>query len=208
MISFYGNLKRALIVDPESGLVLRRVVQNDIGILEGWMKDRELLRVAFGIKEGEGPDYEEMAQNYLKLVSNPNGACRFLALCDDKLEMFGLLKYDLRIFEGIGLIALAGIMLGRFDILGKGLGTQGMRLFLRWLFERENVSLVELETADYNLQAQRCFLKVGFEVCNFCHSLEGIIGYGSVYDAPKIYMGFSRNRYLQIKQEKLSNKSN
>ncbi|MBQ7529728.1 GNAT family N-acetyltransferase [bacterium] len=203
MISFYGNLKKALIKDSESKLVLRKIVQSDIEILKGWMKDRELLRISFGIKEGDGPDYEVLAKDYLRLVSNPNGACRFLALCDDKLEMLGLLKYDLRIVEGIGIVALAGIMLGRLDLVGKGLGTQGMRLFLRWLFEGEYINLVEVETSDYNLRAQRCFTKVGFEVCDKCYSLEGIVGYGSAYDAPKIYMKFPLSKYLQIKRGEL-----
>ncbi|MGM9991361.1 MAG: GNAT family N-acetyltransferase [Candidatus Bruticola sp.] len=197
ILNFYANRKKVLISDSDFGLMLRRLVRSDIDIIMQWMENKELMRYSFGAKVFSDYDCEFARNNYLKLISNPKSPCYFLIVCDLNSEIIGLAKYDLRYMQGIGKIALAGLMIGSEGSRGHGVGTKAMALVNRFLFEEEKVDLIELDTADYNLRAQRCFKRVGLEECQKLHSLEGIIGYGfGESDAPKILMHLTKEKYF------------
>lgn len=196
MLNFYANKKVALLSELRFGLLLRKLVHSDLIEIAEWMKDRELVRYAFGAKTLNDYDYKFASSSYMHLVSNPKSPCYFLAVCDIHSKIIGLGKYDLRQMEEVGKVALSGLMMGR-DNRGRGLGTKAMALMNRFLFEIEKVDLVEIETADYNLRAQRCFKRLGMEECEKLYSLEGIVGYGlGDNDAPKIFMRLSKEKYF------------
>ncbi len=196
MLNFYANKKVVLLSELRFGLLLRKIVHSDLIEIAEWMKDKELVRYAFGAETLSDYDYRFASDNYMRLVSNPNSPCYFLAVCDIHSKILGLGKYDLRNMEGVGRVALSGLMMGR-DNRGHGIGTKAMALINRFLFENEQVDLVEIETADYNLRAQHCFKRIGMEECEKLHSLEGICGYGlGENDAPKIFMRLSKEKYF------------
>lgn len=196
MLNFYANKKVMLLSELRFGLLLRKIVHSDLIAIAGWMKDKELVRYAFGAKTLSDYDYHFASDSYMRLVANPNSPCYFLAVCDIHSKILGLGKYDLRNMEGVGKVALSGLMMGR-DNRGHGIGTKAMALMNRFLFENEKVDLIEIETADYNLRAQHCFKRLGMEECEKLHSLEGIVGYGlGDNDAPKIFMRLPKEKYF------------
>ncbi len=196
MLSFYTNKKVVLLSELRFGLLLRRIVHSDLIEIAEWMKDKELVRYAFGAETLSDYDYHFASDSYMRLVANPNSPCYFLAVCDIHSKILGLGKYDLREMERVGKVALSGLMMGRNN-RGHGIGTKAMALMNRFLFENEKVDLVEIETADYNLRAQRCFKRIGMEECEKLYSLEGIVGYGlGKNDAPKIFMRLPKEKYF------------
>ncbi|MGM9998683.1 MAG: GNAT family N-acetyltransferase [Candidatus Bruticola sp.] len=197
VLSFYTNKKKVLISESDFELLLRRVVRADISKIMQWMENRELVRYSFGAKMFSDYDHDFAVNNYLQLISNPKSPCHFLAVCRPDSEIIGLAKYDLRYMQGVGKIALSGLMMGSEGSRGRGVGTRAMALMNRFLFEQEEVDLIELETADYNLRAQHCFKRVGLEECQKLYSLEGITGYGlGENDAPKVFMRLTKERYF------------
>jgi RimJ/RimL family protein N-acetyltransferase len=56
-----------------------------------------------------------------------------------------------------------GVTIGLREFWGRGYGTDLIHTFVRYLFETMNLDRVHLKTLDWNLRAQRCFEKVGFQ---------------------------------------------
>ncbi|MCR4783689.1 MAG: GNAT family N-acetyltransferase [bacterium] len=198
MLDFYLNKKVVFLEDPDEDLQARSLVHEDLNAIRGWFKDLSLVRYSFGVVNFTDSECHTAAEDYMRLVSNPHSPCYFVAVCHKDSKILGLCKYDLRSTDGVGRVALAGIMMGDPHCRSHGVGTKAMALFIRFLFEKEDVSLVEVETADYNVRAQRCFAKVGFEICDHLYSLEGALNYGfGKKDAPKILMRLDKERYLK-----------
>jgi len=59
-------------------------------------------------------------------------------------------------------VAEMGIVIGKKDYLGKGFGTEAVRLLQYFVFERLNLNRLQLSVHDYNTRAYKCYLKCGF----------------------------------------------
>ncbi len=59
--------------------------------------------------------------------------------------------------------AEAGIAIFDSENWGKGYGQEAMNLILGFAFRNLNLNRVELDTFDFNIRAQKCYLKVGFK---------------------------------------------
>ena len=57
----------------------------------------------------------------------------------------------------------AGIAIYNPEYWGKGYGLEAMNLNLSFAFRNLNLNRVELDTFDFNIRAQKCYLKVGFK---------------------------------------------
>lgn len=55
-----------------------------------------------------------------------------------------------------------GIFIGDEEYLGKGYGTDALKVLVKFIFEEMNMNKVRLEVYDFNLRAQKCYEKVGF----------------------------------------------
>ena len=192
------DAKVALCADPEAGLTLRKVLNSDLSLIAEWLKDRELVRLAFGVTQLSESEHRSTCEYYMRMVASPHPNFKMLIIGDQGLEPLGIVKYDQRIIPGVGKVAFAGIMLGRLEACGRALGSRALLLLERYLFEEAHFDLIELETADYNLAAQRSFHKCGFRDRESLYSLQGIENYGlGPLDAPKIYMALSKEEYRE-----------
>ncbi|SNT03092.1 Protein N-acetyltransferase, RimJ/RimL family [Anaerovirgula multivorans] len=75
----------------------------------------------------------------------------------DYIGQMGLLKIDWK-----NRTAEVGIVIGKKDLLGKGIGTEAMRLLQQFAFERMNLNRLELTVHDFNARAIKCYEKSGF----------------------------------------------
>lgn len=83
---------------------------------------------------------------------------------------FAVETSDAEYLGGVGLMhidhrnrsAELGIMIGRPEEWGKGLGTEAAVLMLRYGFEELNLHRIHLRVYDYNARAIRSYVKVGF----------------------------------------------
>lgn len=58
-----------------------------------------------------------------------------------------------------------GILIGNHDYWNRGYGAEAVDLLLEQIFIKTNLERVYLTTLDWNIRAQRCFLKCGFNDC-------------------------------------------
>ncbi|OGO78666.1 MAG: GNAT family N-acetyltransferase [Clostridiales bacterium GWB2_37_7] len=65
--------------------------------------------------------------------------------------------------DGKNRLAQVGIFIGNQDYLGKGYGTDAMKVLLEFLFEEYNVNKVKLLVFDYNKRAIKSYEKCGFQ---------------------------------------------
>lgn len=153
------------------------------------------MRHAFGLNL-EPASLQQIADQYCREIGA--GRRNVLALDSAEGRLMGFLRFSLRPGSQ-GLVARVGILLGAGRDRGRGLGTEAMRLLLGYLFEVRRVASVELDTADFNRAAQRCFEKVGF------HRRVGLTLMGTSPSqgaaANKIWMEFPRERWMGPGQE-------
>ncbi len=58
-----------------------------------------------------------------------------------------------------------GIMIGDRNYWDKGYGTDAIKTLLNHIFSQTNLNRIYLKTLDWNLRAQKCFKKCGFNPC-------------------------------------------
>jgi RimJ/RimL family protein N-acetyltransferase len=58
-----------------------------------------------------------------------------------------------------------GIMIGNRDYWNKGYGTETVNTLMDYVFRRTDLERIYLTTLDWNLRAQKCFKKCGFQEC-------------------------------------------
>jgi RimJ/RimL family protein N-acetyltransferase len=58
-----------------------------------------------------------------------------------------------------------GILIGDRDYWNRGYGTETINLLLEYLFKKTRLERVYLTTLDWNIRAQSCFIKCGFNDC-------------------------------------------
>jgi len=56
-----------------------------------------------------------------------------------------------------------GVFIGDEAYLGKGYGTDAMKVLVKFIFEQMNIHKIKLEVYSFNQRAQKCYEKVGFK---------------------------------------------
>lgn len=178
----------------ESGrLRLRPFTPGDHRTVENWFKDLASCRLAFGV-DADTEVIQEMAEEYLAdLRSDAQG----VLLIEDSSRgaSLGFLRYKLFRKDRQSLARL-GILLGLSEQRGKGLGSEAMRTLLSYLFESRGVDLIELDTASFNLGAQGCFRKCGFQTVR---EME-IIGLYNRWAEKRLIMRLSAEQWRATRQ--------
>ena len=65
-----------------------------------------------------------------------------------------------------------GIMIGDREYWSQGYGTDALQTLLNHLFNEMNMDRIYLKTLDWNIRAQKCFVKCGFVPCGRLNSGE------------------------------------
>lgn len=61
-------------------------------------------------------------------------------------------------------VATVGIMIGDEGYLGKGYGTDAMKVLMKFIFQDMNIRKIRLSTFSFNVRAQKSYEKCGFKV--------------------------------------------
>lgn len=191
MQRYLDKFRKQTFFIPGEVVNLRPIKKSELAIIRRWLKDKELVRFAFGV-EADGKVLEKIAHDYYADIVE--GLKYVLGIENKKGQLEGFIRYTLR---EDGTVARIGIMIGEKKNWNKGLGTQGMQLLLKYLFEIIDIDKIELDTADFNQRAQRCFEKVGFRRTGEFSDVDFLKGSYS----HRIYMHLSKEDYLKSKQE-------
>lgn len=137
---------------------LKPLEKKDLGTLRSWFADRDLIRFAFGMLAGDR-QLDRTVEDFMKNLFTSSMEIFGIWLPGPSLA--GFVNYTL--FKSRANFGRIGILIGREEIRSKGLGSNALNMALFYLFDREGLETVELDTASFNLRAQKCFKKCGFQ---------------------------------------------
>jgi len=183
--------KQPVLMEGREKVILRSMKKPDLPRIKKWLEDRELIELGFGLQADE-KSLNKIAATYYQKLQTQNEF--FLAIENKENLLIGFARF----LPVNDTLARVGIMIGEKAYWSKGCGTEAMELLLKFLFEVIRFEKVELDTADFNQRAQRCFEKVGFRRVGESSDLD--FNEGSF--CHKFYMEITREQYLQDKLDK------
>ncbi len=153
-LSFFKGKKRDFTISLDN-LTLKPFDKKNIPVVKKWFNDRELIKYAFGV-EAEDKVLKRIGKNFINTTLRTSA--EILEIWVDK-DLIGIISYTIFKYQAIARI---GILIGEEKYRSKGYGTKALNLALLYLFDREGVDKVELDTAVFNKRGKRCFEKCGF----------------------------------------------
>lgn len=152
------------VVSAEGRLRLDPISPEEVSLVEQWFSDFDSSRLAFGV-DAEPELLSQLIQEYVDDLQKDRAGVLMVRLAQQTLEQtaLGFVRYKLY-RKSRRCTARVGIMVGTPGQRNQGLGREAMGALLAYLFGSRRVDRVELDTADFNLQAQRCFYACGFEL--------------------------------------------
>jgi len=179
-------------VRSEDGrLAIRPLRSYDLAEIGRWLEDPSILRLAFGTEQDD-QTLLKLGKIYLAEMDAARGS--MLAICDPMERLLGFVRFAF--FQGDqGRNARIGVLLGKRENWNQGLGSTAVQLTLYFLFERKGVRRIELDTAEFNERAQRCFRKCGFESIPRDRRQPWM---ESSDPTPKVWMELGRTRWREI----------
>ena len=91
-------------------------------------------------------------------------------------------------------VVTVGIFIGNKDYLGKGYGTDAMKVLVKFIFDEMNINKVKLNVYLFNARAIRCYEKCGFKKEGVLR--QEIFRDGKYYD--EIVMGILKEEYVYL----------
>ena len=181
-------------VRSEDGrLAIRPLRSYDLAEIGRWLEDPSILRLAFGT---EKDDQTLLKLGKIYLAEMDAARSSMLAICDPMERLLGFVRFAF--FQGDqGRNARIGVLLGKRENWNQGLGSTAVQLTLYFLFERKGVRRIELDTAEFNERAQRCFRKCGFESIPRDRRQPWM---ESSDPTPKVWMELTRPRWREASQ--------
>jgi RimJ/RimL family protein N-acetyltransferase len=134
---------------------LRPLEESDLPTCVVWMADRDVTRWLAAI--GEPPTLEEERHWYERRRSDPDSVMWGIETVDGRLVG----NVELRLTPAARRAEI-GIVVGEKSEWSKGIGTDTVRLVLRYAFQELGLNRVELTTDEDNARAIRCYKKCGF----------------------------------------------
>jgi len=179
-------------VRSEDGrLAIRPLRSYDLAEIGRWLEDPSILRLAFGTEQD---DQTLLKLGKIYLAEMDAARSSMLAICDPMERLLGFVRFAF--FQGDqARNARIGVLLGKRENWNQGLGSTAVQLTLYFLFERKGVRRIELDTAEFNERAQRCFRKCGFESIPRERRQPWM---ESTDPTPKVWMELTRVRWREL----------
>ena len=138
---------------------LRELRHEDIPVIHSWVNDPLVMRY---LSWGVFPQTRRETERYCEAQmsgADPLNRAFVIALRegDACIGTTGCHNIEWRSRS-----AELGIVIGKREYLGKGYGTEAVRLLLRFSFTELNLHRVFLKVFDFNERAIRCYSKCGF----------------------------------------------
>lgn len=131
-------------------------------------------------------------ESFLNSILEGNSGIKGFIIAHKTTEEY-IGQIDLIKIDWINRIGTLGIVIGSREYLGKGYGTEAIKLIQKFAFNSLNLNKLDLEVRDYNERAIKCYKKCGFQE-------EGRIREAFFVDGKytdTIFMGILKREYLQ-----------
>lgn len=140
-------------------VILREYRKEDLPFMRKWVNDYEITQYLSNVFLY--PHSVADTENFLN--SMMEGKMKgFVIAHKDTEEYIGQL--DLIKIDWINRVATIGIVIGTKENLGKGYGTEAIKLLQKYSFNKLNLNKLELDVRAFNERAIKCYEKSGFKV--------------------------------------------
>ena len=141
-------------------LVLREVTKDDLPHIREWVNDWEIVRFLSDVflYPHTMNDTEGFVNSALE--HKVDSRREFIVAFKDSLDYVG--QVSLFRIDWKNRNAEIGIVIGKKDSLGKGIGTEAIELLQYFAFYKLNLNKLELFVHDFNVRAIKCYEKCGF----------------------------------------------
>jgi len=158
VFKLWGKINKSSYPPIEGKLVTLKPFRfTEMKQLRKWFKDEDLLRLAFGVS-ADSMVLAKMGKEYLRDIFLTDREILAIHINEGSI---GFVSFSVQ--EGDEKIARIGLLIGEEKNRGKGYGSDAVNALLKYLFTVRKVERIELDTAIFNTQAQRCFIKCGFK---------------------------------------------
>jgi len=146
---------------------LRRLrnIEEDYKLLEKWYKEKEI----YSHFEQRILNYEEIVKKYYPRTLINAKVPVFIIEYD--CEPVGIIQYQIVNEENSELYNLdnsnsyeVDIFVGELNLHNKGIGNKAVRLMTNYLFKEKNANLIVMCPLKENVNAIKCYEKVGFKI--------------------------------------------
>lgn len=141
-------------------IMLREYRKEDLPHIRAWVNDSEIVEFLSDIFLY--PHTLNETERFLNHVLDATASDEKHFVIAEKNTGDYIGQIDLMKINWTNRVAEIGIVIGKKDAHGKGIGTEAMKLLQSFAFERMNLNRLELVVHDYNPRAYRCYTKCGF----------------------------------------------
>lgn len=140
-------------------IILREYRQEDFAYMRKWVNDYEITKYLSDlfIYPQSVKDTESFLNSMIEGRPNMKG---FVIAHKDTEEYIGQL--DLAKIDWPSRVATIGVVIGTKENLGKGYGTEAIKLLQEFAFNKLNLNKLELQVRAFNERAISCYKKCGF----------------------------------------------
>ncbi|WP_256757579.1 GNAT family N-acetyltransferase [Cohnella sp. WQ 127256] len=140
-------------------IMLREYRQDDLPWIREWVNDPEIVQHLSDIFLY--PHALEATEAYLDAMLEGNSDSRGFVIADLSTEAY-IGQVNLDSIDWKNRVARVGIVIGSSEQMGRGYGTEAMKLLISFAFLEMNLNRIELEVYDFNERAIRSYLACGF----------------------------------------------
>jgi RimJ/RimL family protein N-acetyltransferase len=130
--------------------------------LRGWVNDPDTRHMSGGAAYQISLAAEEEWLRGRQEISWKNGICLGIEALDVPGAPMLIGNIELRHLHAEARSGNVGMLIGPPEYRGRGYGSEALRLLCRFAFDELDLHRVDLAVFDFNVRAQRAYLKVGF----------------------------------------------
>lgn len=151
------------LISDQGRIVLQPFKASEIPLVEEWFQDQDTCQLAFGVK-APWEVLNTIRTEYIEELQKDKVGVLSVRLktLESKSAPVGFVRYHIS-RRGGRRLARVGIILGKSDARGKGIGREAFSTLLSYLFSERNIQTIELDTAIFNQAARNCFEACGFK---------------------------------------------
>lgn len=141
-------------------IILREYRKEDLSYMRQWCNDPEIvdnLSDAF-LYPHTVNSTEQYLDSILEGTTEQKGFVIALKNTEEYMGQIDLFKIDWK-----NRSTELGIVIGMKEHLGKGYGTEAIKVLQDFVFNSLNLNRLQLEVYDYNERAYKCYMKCGFK---------------------------------------------
>ncbi|QMV44686.1 GNAT family N-acetyltransferase [Cohnella cholangitidis] len=140
-------------------VMLREYRRDDLPWMRQWVNDPDIVHHLSDIFLY--PHALESTEAYLESMLDGRSDSRGFVIADPSTEAY-IGQVNLDSIDWKNRVGKIGIVIGSTENLGRGYGTEAMKLLIDFAFLEMNLNRLELEVYDFNERAVRSYLKCGF----------------------------------------------